>query len=142
MKRTRVSTYPSISGTAIIRTGLTTVPITATGATGNIITGRTITHATDIIIRDAIRGGIIQGTATSVTGVTGITDVIAATTVRVTQTLFAYQQKRGQRNADPCLLVVADQLSGREVDNQAILLLATERTPNPSANEYMQFVAR
>ena len=80
-----MSTFPSISGTATIRTGPITGPITATGATGNIITGRTITHATNIIIRDAIRGGIIQGTATSATGVTvvigitGVTGIIDVT---------------------------------------------------------------
>jgi len=88
---------------AIIRTGPITGPITATGATGSIITGRTTTHATDIIIRDAIRGGIIQGTATSATGVivvigitddTDITGVTAATTVRGRQTPFAHHNRK------------------------------------------------
>ena len=62
-------------------TGPITGPITDTGATGSIITGRTITHATNIIIRDAIRGGIIQGTATSATGVTAVTGVTGVTGV-------------------------------------------------------------
>ena len=94
-----MSTSPSISGTAIIRTGPITGPITDTGAT---ITGRT--------------GGIIQGTATratgltdatdiigvtDITGVTGITGVTATSTVRGRPTLFISQQKRGQPEADP-----------------------------------------